>query len=52
MLRTLFFEYPNDPTAWTIDDEYMFGGNLLVAPLMEEGAGRNVYLPPGKWIDY
>jgi alpha-D-xyloside xylohydrolase len=53
MLRTLFFEYPQDPTSWTIDDEYMFGSNLLVAPLMEEGSdARRVYLPPGAWIDY
>jgi alpha-D-xyloside xylohydrolase len=52
MLRTLFFEYPHDPTAWLIDDEYMFGSDLLVAPLMESGAGRKVYLPPGAWLDY
>lgn len=52
MLRTLFFEYPNDPTAWLIEDEYMFGENLLVAPLFEENAERRVYLPEGKWIDY
>ncbi|HYX41688.1 MAG TPA: hypothetical protein VE821_08325, partial [Pyrinomonadaceae bacterium] len=35
-----------------IDDEYMFGSDLLVAPLMESGTGRNVYLPLGAWIDY
>jgi len=52
MLRTLFFEFPDDPTSWSIDDEYMFGSNLLVAPLMEEGNDRKVYLPPGDWIDY
>jgi alpha-D-xyloside xylohydrolase len=52
VLRALFFEYPNDPTSWTIDDEYMFGSDLLVAPLMESAAGRRVYLPPGDWIDY
>lgn len=52
MLRTLFFEYPNDPTSWMIDDEYMFGSSLLVAPLMESGESRKVYLPPGAWIDY
>ncbi|MFL6208540.1 MAG: TIM-barrel domain-containing protein [Pyrinomonadaceae bacterium] len=52
MLRTLFFEYPHDPTSWLIDDEYMFGSDLLVAPLMESSTGRNVYLPPGTWIDY
>jgi len=52
MTRTLFFEYPNDPTSWSIDDEYMFGSSLLVAPLFEEGNARKVYLPPGNWIDY
>lgn len=52
MLRALFFEYPGDPTCWTIDDQYMFGSDLLVAPLMEPGDGRRVYLPPGEWIDY
>ncbi len=52
MLRTLFFECPDDPTSWLIEDEYFFGRDLLVAPLMEETTGRQVYLPPGKWIDY
>ncbi len=52
MLRALFFEYPDDPTSWFIDDEYMFGSDLLVAPMFEEGSDRNVYLPPGSWIDY
>lgn len=52
MLRTLFFEYPEDPTSWFIEDEYMFGSDLLVAPMMQEGTERQVYLPPGSWIDY
>lgn len=52
LLRALFFEYPEDPTSWTIDDEYMFGSSLLVAPLFESAGGRKVYLPPGDWIDY
>ncbi|HEV2763686.1 MAG TPA: glycoside hydrolase family 31 protein, partial [Pyrinomonadaceae bacterium] len=52
VLRTLFFEFPDDPTSWLVEDEYMFGTDLLVAPLMEEGTGRNVYLPPGAWVDY
>jgi alpha-D-xyloside xylohydrolase len=53
MLRTLFFEYPNDPGSWLVEDEYMLGANLLVAPLFEDAAkGRRVYLPPGTWIDY
>ncbi|MEZ5424869.1 MAG: glycoside hydrolase family 31 protein [Pyrinomonadaceae bacterium] len=53
MLRTLFFEFPEDETSWLIEDEYMFGSNLLVAPLFETGRNeRKVYLPPGRWIDY
>jgi alpha-D-xyloside xylohydrolase len=52
MLRTLFFEFPDDPTSWTVEDEYLFGSDLLVAPLMEDGPGRRVYLPPGSWVDY
>jgi alpha-D-xyloside xylohydrolase len=53
MLRALFVEYPEDPGSWTVEDEYLFGAQILVAPLMESGTvGRNVYLPPGQWIDY
>jgi alpha-D-xyloside xylohydrolase len=52
MLRTLFFEYPRDPTSWLIEDEYMFGASLLVAPLFDETTSRRVYLPPGTWVDY
>ncbi len=52
MLRPLFFEYPGDPTSWTIDDQYMFGTDLLVAPMFASGDRRKVYLPPGAWIDY
>jgi alpha-D-xyloside xylohydrolase len=52
MLRPLFFEYPNDPTSWTIDDQYLFGSDLLVAPMFTNSDRRRVYLPPGTWIDY
>ena len=52
MVRPLFFEYPSDPGSWTIDDQYMFGSDLLVAPLFASGDRRKVYLPPGAWIDY
>ena len=52
MLRTLFFEYPEDPTSWFIEDEYLFGTDILVAPLMKEAPGRRVYLPPGLWTNY
>ena len=52
MLRALFVEYPDDPTSWLIEDEYLFGSDLLVAPMIEAGNDRQVYLPPGSWIDY
>jgi alpha-D-xyloside xylohydrolase len=53
MLRALFVEFPDDLGAWKVDDEYLFGSQILVAPLLESGmTGRTVYLPEGKWIDY
>ncbi|MFA9392345.1 MAG: TIM-barrel domain-containing protein [Prolixibacteraceae bacterium] len=53
MLRALFVEFPEDPGAWLIDNEYLFGADILVAPLFEEVTSRDVYLPgKGKWIDY
>jgi alpha-D-xyloside xylohydrolase len=53
MVRALFVEYPDDPGSWLVEDAYLFGSDMLVAPLFEDNAtGRNVYLPKGKWIDY
>ena len=52
MLRALLVEFPDDPGAWLVEDEYMFGSQILVAPLLESGTSRMCYLPAGKWIDY
>jgi alpha-D-xyloside xylohydrolase len=52
MMRALFIEYPDDPGSWLIDNEYFFGSDILVAPLFEEVQERDVYLPPGTWIEY
>ncbi len=53
MMRALFVEFPDDPGAWRIDDQYLFGSDILVAPLFENVTSRNVYLPgKQKWIDY
>lgn len=52
MLRALFVEFPEDPAAWRVETEYMFGSQILVAPLMESADSRDVYLPEGKWTDY
>ena len=52
MVRALLVEFPHDKGAWYVEDEYMFGSQMLVAPLLESGNSRDVYLPEGKWIDY
>ena len=33
----LFLEFPDNPGSWNVDNEYLFGSSMLVAPLMEEG---------------
>lgn len=50
LMRTMFYEFPDDETAWEISDQYMFGSRYLVAPIMEYGQrSRKVYLPSGRW---
>jgi alpha-glucosidase (family GH31 glycosyl hydrolase) len=52
MIRHLAYEFPDDVPSRAIDDEYMLGSSLLVAPVVEGGAvSRSVYLPPGRWFD-
>ena len=52
-MRPLWFDFPDDPQAWAIEDEFCFGPSVLVAPVTELGArSRPVYLPAGaKWAD-
>lgn len=53
MLRALFIEFPKDAGAWQVDNQYMYGSEMMVAPIFETGMKRrNVYLPAGQWIDY
>ncbi len=51
VMRTLFYEFPQDPACWEVSDQYLFGPDLLVAPVMDAGVTqRPVYLPRGaKW---
>jgi len=52
IMRALFFEFPDDERAWETYDEFMFGHDYLVAPVLELGAReREVYLPEGIWRD-
>jgi alpha-glucosidase len=49
--RALFLHYPEDRETFTIQDQYLYGADLMVAPVIEEGAEvREVYLPEGEWV--
>ncbi len=52
-MRPLYFDFPNDPAAANLADEFLLGPDLLVAPITDQGAvSRHVYLPAQeKWID-
>jgi alpha-glucosidase len=52
-MRPLMLDYPNDGNTYGMDDEFLFGSDLLAAPVLDEGAkSRGVYLPAGDWYDY
>ena len=51
ILRPLPWHYPGDPHTHSIDDQYLLGPDLLVAPMVHAGESRSVYLPDGDWID-
>ncbi|WP_086860061.1 glycoside hydrolase family 31 protein [Streptomyces milbemycinicus] len=52
-MRPLFFDFPEDERAWDVDDQFLLGPDVLVAPVYEAGArARRVYLPCGaRWLD-
>lgn len=53
VMRTLFYEYPEDSTCWEIEDQYFYGRDILVAPILNANSeSRKVYLPEGEWIEY
>ncbi len=53
IMRALWLHYPDDAVAVARDDEYLWGRDLLVAPVVEKGAmSRQVYLPHGAWYDF
>ena len=53
VMRPLFYDFPEDEHCWEVEDSYLFGPDLLVAPVMEAGAReRQIYLPAGTgWRD-
>lgn len=53
IVRGLFMEYPSDEEAAKVDDQFLFGEELLVAPVLKKGERvKRVYLPDGEWIDF
>jgi alpha-D-xyloside xylohydrolase len=50
--RALVLEHQDDEQARLARNEYMFGPALLVAPIVDEGTQRTIYLPQGEWVDY
>ncbi len=51
-VRPLVSDYTKDPEVYAIDDEYLFGDSMLVAPIFAPSKGRKVYLPAGSWHDF
>lgn len=52
VLRALILHHPNDKTCRQIDDQYYFGDNMLVAPVMNSENTRDIYLPEGTWVHF
>lgn len=52
LIRTMFYEFPDDKKCWELQDQYMFGSEYLVAPIFHLNEfEREVYLPAGRWED-
>lgn len=52
LIRAMFYEFPEDEKCWEIHDQYMFGSDYLVAPVLRlHTYEREVYLPQGRWMD-
>lgn len=52
LIRTMFYEFPADSKCWEVTDQYMFGSEYLVAPILHLNEfERDVYLPEGSWTD-
>ncbi|MCD8326474.1 MAG: hypothetical protein LUC90_07275 [Lachnospiraceae bacterium] len=51
VMRPMFFDHPDDEICYSLGGQYMFGDDILFAPIVRQGqTEKNVYLPAGKWI--
>ena len=51
-MRAICLEYPEDPTSWYLDRQFMIGDSLLAAPIFESSGEVEFYLPKGKWTSF
>ena len=51
-LRAMCLEFPDDPTSWFLDRQFMIGDSLLAAPIFQESGEVQFYLPKGRWTSY
>jgi alpha-glucosidase (family GH31 glycosyl hydrolase) len=53
LMRPLFYQFPDDTAACNVENEYMWGDNLLIAPVIQkEQLRKSIYLPEGNWFDF
>ncbi len=52
IVQALLIHHPNDRQVWHIDDEYYFGNEFLVCPVMNAENRRDIYLPEGQWVHF
>ena len=52
LLQALLIRHPHDRQVWHIDDEYYFGHEFLVCPVMNADNHRDIYLPVGLWVNF
>jgi alpha-glucosidase (family GH31 glycosyl hydrolase) len=51
IMKPLFFAFPRDQRTYSVTDEWLLGDAVLAAPMVTPGTARDVYLPPGRWLD-
>src|SRR5262249_19642291 len=52
VMRAMPLAFPREPECWVSDTQYMFGPDLLVAPILQPGGKVSIRLPKGRWDDF
>ena len=53
IMKILLYECLEDSTCWEIEDQYLYGRDILVAPVLSANSkSRKLYLPEGEWVEY